>query len=474
MTNDAIYIDFFNCRITTRFFFTGQVLLHSPSLNSDNLKAIFYKTIQGLNYRGRVSIRHMVLDLGTMQANQFENQFSQRLAEALTKNLLRLVVESQSQSTSALIPEPGALLAQLRPESESLYPLAVLCLKPDALRQLLVNHRPERLLLLLKMLIIPRAQHRQRVPHYVYSQVTASRLAIAALSFLLNDKEGADWLSDNAPRSEQLNAWGEAIGSGEIAAEQIVQLLTGSPPPAQNIMVTRHWLLALWQQKTVRNVVAKHAGRAVVGKITAYFNQPGTHLQQPQHSQKPQHAQQLQYSQQPQQPQSVTNAGLVLLWPLLLQLFSLLDLCLDGKFTDDDARWQAVLTLNWLVWAEAEAPPAAERLAINCLLCGISVDTPLPEGLSLTLQRQQLVDDWLTAVGRQLPAWQKLALSDIRALFLQRPGEVVYNAEPPQIIVRGEAFDYLLADLPWPLTLVSLPWLEQPLTLIWPLPHLTG
>jgi len=232
---------------------------------------------------------------------------------------------------------------------------------------------------------------------------------------------------------------------------------------------------SLWHKKAVRDVVSHHAGKAAAVEDDAFFRPllqvQAADRQPPQDIEvQRQHSQYVPPQQQPAYP--VSNAGMVILWPLLPQLFSLLALCDEGEFISASARWQAVTSLDWLTWGEE--PSASGRLQVCQLLCGISVDIPQPELPVLSLQQRQRIDTWLTAVSQQLPTWQKLSLSDIRQLFLQRPGEIVTDTEPAQVAVNPEAFDYLLGDWPWPLNLVSLPWLKQPLTLIWPLPYLTG
>lgn len=94
--------------------------------------------------------------------------------------------------------------------------------------------------------------------------------------------------------------------------------------------------------------------------------------------------------------------------------------------------------------------------------------------MTLSLLQLQQIDDWLAAIGQQLPGWQKLSLTDIRQLFLQRAGEISTEGPVPQISVWPEPYDFLLRDWPWPMTLASFPWTEQPLTIVWPLDGFTG
>jgi len=131
-----------------------------------------------------------------------------------------------------------------------------------------------------------------------------------------------------------------------------------------------------------------------------------------------------------------------------------------------------VYGLDRLVWGEVS--PTEGRLTLNQVLCGVSCSTSVPPPAPLSLLQLQQIDDWLAAIGPQLPGWQKLSLTDIRQLFLQRAGKISTEGPAPKISVWPEPYDFLLRDWPWPMTLASFPWTAQPLTIVWPLDGFTG
>ena len=464
---DSLVIGKIICRINISRYSVGEKLLQSSMLSAGNIKDILGQQIKIIKPSGLTVGDSCILDLGIISASQFGEQFNSRLAQAFTHFLL--------QQGENVISEWEEINAESRPtnlsapsEKQGLYTLAISCLQqagpprydkhqlPQLLRQLLASVGPP------------------PVPAVFYRRATACRLALAALGYLLNNAQGQRFLANHYPTIDQLKSWEKAIAGGEIVPELLVQLMRSSLS-AQQYEIARRWLLPLWHKKAVRDVVSHHAGKAAAEEDDAFFRPllqvQAADRQPPQDIEvQRQHSQYVPPQQQPAYP--VSNAGMVILWPLLPQLFSLLALCDEGEFISASARWQAVTSLDWLTWGEE--PSASGRLQVCQLLCGISVDIPQPELPVLSLQQRQRIDTWLTAVSQQLPTWQKLSLSDIRQLFLQRPGEIVTDTEPAQVAVNPEAFDYLLGDWPWPLNLVSLPWLKQPLTLIWPLPYLTG
>ncbi|NRN29501.1 hypothetical protein HHJ84_15055 [Photorhabdus heterorhabditis subsp. aluminescens] len=161
---------------------------------------------------------------------------------------------------------------------------------------------------------------------------------------------------------------------------------------------------------------------------------------------------------------SVSNAGCMILWPLLPTFFSALGLLDKNRFISLEAQREAVCLLDWLIWAEDEIP--AWRLTLNKVICGLPVNdnalwrVPEPE-------QQTIISQWLEKIIMQLPAWKKMGVSDVRYLFLQRSGELSGLESGIKIHVKPEIYDALLTDWPWPMNMACFSWLNQPLTITW-------
>lgn len=165
----------------------------------------------------------------------------------------------------------------------------------------------------------------------------------------------------------------------------------------------------------------------------------------------------------PDETQWVSSAGLVLLWPLLPQLFELAGWTVEGQFVDDAARWQAVAALDWLAWADEDL--AEWRAPVARLLCGIDPETPFNTG-PVEPEQQDMLDSWLDAILRAVPSLQRCGTAMVRSLFLQRAG-ILSVVGSQKLALEREAADILLLDLPWPLSQVVLPWREVPLGVEW-------
>ncbi|RQR51997.1 hypothetical protein DIE19_28655 [Burkholderia sp. Bp9126] len=170
------------------------------------------------------------------------------------------------------------------------------------------------------------------------------------------------------------------------------------------------------------------------------------------------------------EPLAVSNAGVVMLWPLLPGLLTRLGLVERGAFVSDEARLKAVCWLDELVWGDGAT--AEWRTPLTKLLCGLPLDTLLAPWQVLQPDTVERLETWLAAVPAQLPGLQRLAVADLRSLFLQRAGELRH---PPSdrfamhwmLEVERDPADVLAGQLPWPMTQVLLPWLERPLPVIW-------
>ncbi|TDB57282.1 contractile injection system tape measure protein [Photorhabdus khanii] len=163
-------------------------------------------------------------------------------------------------------------------------------------------------------------------------------------------------------------------------------------------------------------------------------------------------------------PHQVSNAGILVLWPILPALFNRLSLLEKQKFIHRQAQFSAADLLDYLIWGAEETQ--TERKTLNRVLCGLTANEDT-ESFPVEPETQLIADQWLDTIIRQLPSWKKLSRNDARQLFLQRPGELLVDKQEIKITVQHEPFDALLTDWPWPLNIAKLPWLDRPLRIDW-------
>ncbi|OTA18512.1 hypothetical protein Xvie_00340 [Xenorhabdus vietnamensis] len=160
----------------------------------------------------------------------------------------------------------------------------------------------------------------------------------------------------------------------------------------------------------------------------------------------------------------ISNAGCMILWPLLPTFFRAFDLLDKNRFISLEAQREAVCLLDWLIWAQEEIP--AWRLTLNKVICGLPINdnalwrAPEPK-------QQTAISQWLEKTIEQLPAWKNMGTNDVRHLFLQRSGELSGLNSMINIHIKHEVYDALISEWPWPMNMASFSWLQQPITITW-------
>lgn len=161
----------------------------------------------------------------------------------------------------------------------------------------------------------------------------------------------------------------------------------------------------------------------------------------------------------------INNAGLILLGPWLPQYFSRLDLLSGRVFKDRDARERAVHLLQYLVTKQSETPEY--MLPFNKILCGIPVDEPVPEGITMSPHEIDVSEQMLQAV---ISNWQGLGNTSeegLRGSFIAREGKLEAIDDYWKLEVEPKAYDVLLQSLPWSISMVMLPWMEKRIQTDW-------
>ena len=181
----------------------------------------------------------------------------------------------------------------------------------------------------------------------------------------------------------------------------------------------------------------------------------------------------------------VSNAGLALLWPMLPRWLNQVGLVDGQRFIDEAARHKAVQWLDALVWGwshqgekdkkdekgrDQEDVTSEWRMLLAKHLCGLPLETLLEPWEHTSAERAALAgqqEQWLAILPRQLSQLQRCSVQDLRNMFLQRPGQLRRDDDHWVLDVDTDASDVLLYDVPWPMTQVVLPWLDQPLAVAW-------
>jgi hypothetical protein len=164
--------------------------------------------------------------------------------------------------------------------------------------------------------------------------------------------------------------------------------------------------------------------------------------------------------------QFITNAGLVLLHPFLETLFGHLNLTKNNQWKDKKCQDKGVLLTQYLVTGSTTF--FENELWLNKLLCGLNAIDEVNTQLKITKKEKEKCQDLLTAVLEHWTAMNNSSIEALRETFLLRNGKVSFpDSNAIELQVEAKGVDILLGKLPWGISYVKTPWMEEYLICDW-------
>lgn len=161
----------------------------------------------------------------------------------------------------------------------------------------------------------------------------------------------------------------------------------------------------------------------------------------------------------------ISNAGLVLLHPFLPGLFQELYITIENKWVSDAEQYKAVLILEFL--ASGNEGFEEFNLMLNKLLCGISMNEIVDANTKLDDEIKLECEDLLNNVITHWSVLRNISVAGLREAFLQRSGELLKIETGWFLKVEKSGADVLLNQLPWNISIIKLPWMNESLTVEW-------
>lgn len=161
----------------------------------------------------------------------------------------------------------------------------------------------------------------------------------------------------------------------------------------------------------------------------------------------------------------VDDAGMVLLHPFLTAHFKKLGLQRDGNFVNEEARERAVHQLRFLATGQEDA--TEPLLVLAKILCGMEPSAPVGRSAGLDELARTQAATLMEAVIRHWAALKNTTPEGLRETFLRREGRLEKIEDGWRLRVDARGFDVLLARLPWPLSVIRLPWMSETLFVEW-------
>lgn len=161
----------------------------------------------------------------------------------------------------------------------------------------------------------------------------------------------------------------------------------------------------------------------------------------------------------------IENAGLVLFWPFLSRFFSNIGLMHEGAFKSISHQEQAAVTLQHLL---GEAPNLEEfALPLNKILCALPIEHPLGETDAISEKEKALCQELIQSTIANWNSLKGTSVPGFQGSFLNRQGVLKKQENGWLLQVEKMAFDMLLEQLPWPVSIVKLSWMEKPIYVEW-------
>ncbi len=164
-------------------------------------------------------------------------------------------------------------------------------------------------------------------------------------------------------------------------------------------------------------------------------------------------------------PLFINNSGLILLAPYIAILFEKCGLMNGGEFINDESRVKGVGLLQYAATGSTAA--FEPELVLNKVLCGIPVQDPLESSLEISNEEKEIVDSLLYAVTQQWPPLNGTSIQGLRETFIQRDGKIEETEEDYFLKVEQKAFDMLLDQIPWNISIIKLSWMEKMIAVEW-------
>jgi hypothetical protein len=159
-------------------------------------------------------------------------------------------------------------------------------------------------------------------------------------------------------------------------------------------------------------------------------------------------------------------AGVVLLHPFFKHLFTHLGLLEKGSFIHEAAKGKAVLLIYYIATGQTTAKD--HELVVAKTLCGMPLqEVPEEAACQLTSAEKQEALNMMQAAIAQWTILQHTSADGLRDGFLRREGKLLQEQNTILFRMETSGIDVLLDHLPWNLSMIKFPWLDQLIRVEW-------
>ena len=162
---------------------------------------------------------------------------------------------------------------------------------------------------------------------------------------------------------------------------------------------------------------------------------------------------------------TIQHAGLCLLHPFIPSYFEVLQLTEQNAFKSDESKARAMRLLDYLASGDPNYRSAAPSL--SHYLCGFDSYPAGKNNTTLTSEELAKSEALLNSVIKHWKALNQCGIDSLREVYLRKPGIFFVDKQSMQLNISGSSMDLLIDTIPWNKTLIHLPWLNHPISLVW-------
>jgi hypothetical protein len=160
----------------------------------------------------------------------------------------------------------------------------------------------------------------------------------------------------------------------------------------------------------------------------------------------------------------VLNAGIVLCWPYLVQLFQRTGYLNEKRFKDEECQERSIHLMGYLAGFEE---CDEHQLTIAKLLGNWPLSKPISKWLKLTSKEKKESTDMLGNLISNWPILKNTSVEGLQTAFFQREGKLRKEEQGWKLIVEQKSYDMLLDHLSYSIAIIKLPWMEKILKVDW-------
>ena len=165
------------------------------------------------------------------------------------------------------------------------------------------------------------------------------------------------------------------------------------------------------------------------------------------------------------EPLYFSNAGLIVCHPLLPELLKRCECTVDNKFIGTNKKQYAVHLLHFLSTGKEKG--MEYELGFEKFLCGYEQNIPVDRNIILKDEHKQECLNVLQSILTNWSALKNTSIDGLRENFFFREGKLDRKKTPVKLYVGRNTIDILLEKLPWSISVVKLPWLNDIIFVEW-------